>query len=62
MRKCLACTRYTLREACPQCGAVTVKPGPARYSPEDPYGAYRRKLKAMAAREGPLGASPKQGG
>jgi H/ACA ribonucleoprotein complex subunit 3 len=46
--RCPRCGRYTLKEACPACGAATAKPGPARYSPEDPYGAYRRKLKALS--------------
>ena len=46
--KCLACKVYTLHEVCPRCGARTGFPGPAKFSPEDPYGSYRRKLKLMA--------------
>jgi H/ACA ribonucleoprotein complex subunit 3 len=38
---------YTLKEACPRCGKATAQAGPAKYSPEDRYGVYRRKLKAM---------------
>ena len=38
---------YTLKEACPACGASTTRAGPAKYSPEDPYGRYRRKLRVM---------------
>ncbi len=45
MKKCRACGRYTLRDACPACGQPTGNPMPPRYSPEDRYGAYRRKLK-----------------
>jgi H/ACA ribonucleoprotein complex subunit 3 len=36
---------YTLGEACPACGAETVNSAPAPFSPEDPYGEYRRALK-----------------
>ena len=45
MHKCRACGRYTLQEACPACGGPAGNPMPPRYSPEDRYGAYRRKLK-----------------
>jgi len=38
---------YTLRETCPACGAATARAGPAKYSPDDRFGAYRRKLKLM---------------
>lgn len=51
--QCVACARYTLRAACPACGGKTARPGPARYSPEDPYGKYRRRLKRLPrARDG----------
>ena len=36
---------YTLGERCPACGADAVNSAPARFSPTDPYGAYRRALK-----------------
>ncbi len=45
MRKCSSCSKYTLKEQCPDCGADTVSPRPARFSPHDPYGKYRRMLK-----------------
>ena len=48
MRVCREDRTYTLRDACPKCGARTIPPLPARYSPEDRYGAYRRKLKQQA--------------
>jgi len=38
---------YTLGEKCPHCGKPTLGVGPAKYSPEDRFGAYRRKLKAI---------------
>ncbi|MCD6248557.1 MAG: RNA-protein complex protein Nop10 [Hadesarchaea archaeon] len=45
MKKCSSCGRYTLRELCPICGERTILPHPPKFSPEDPYGKYRRKLK-----------------
>ncbi len=42
---CKACKLYTLRERCKRCGSETATPHPPRFSPEDPYGEYRRKLK-----------------
>ncbi len=41
MRKCTKCSRYTLKEACPACGAPTRIPHPAKFSPEDKYAKYR---------------------
>ncbi|WP_202318436.1 RNA-protein complex protein Nop10 [Archaeoglobus neptunius] len=45
MRKCPNCRRYTLKETCPKCGAQTYMPIPPRFSIEDPYGKYRRRLR-----------------
>ncbi|WP_456371287.1 RNA-protein complex protein Nop10 [Geoglobus sp.] len=45
IRKCCDCGRYTLRESCPECGGKTYMPIPPRFSPEDPYGRYRRMLR-----------------
>ncbi|AFL94669.1 putative H/ACA RNA-protein complex component Nop10p [Thermococcus cleftensis] len=45
IRKCPSCGRYTLRETCPVCGEKTKVAHPPRFSPEDPYGEYRRRLK-----------------
>ena len=42
---------YTLKPACPACGKTTTRAGPAKYSPEDTYGAYRRKLKILTLKE-----------
>ena len=46
---CKECRRYTLKNACPDCGIPTMIPLPPRYSPEDRLGGYRRKLKKMGA-------------
>lgn len=43
--KCQACGSYTLKELCPSCGEATVMALPARYSPQDRYGHYRRRLR-----------------
>ena len=48
MRVCRNCATYTLRDTCPRCGSATVSPLPARYSPEDRYGKYRRALRREA--------------
>ncbi|MCJ2520521.1 MAG: RNA-protein complex protein Nop10 [Candidatus Thermoplasmatota archaeon] len=45
IRKCTACGSYTLREECHRCDGRTVMALPPRYSPEDRYGEYRRRLK-----------------
>ena len=45
MRRCSMCGRYTLKERCPICGGKTFMPIPPKFSPEDPYGKYRRMLR-----------------
>ncbi len=50
LRRCPDCGEYTLDEHCTRCGRSTERAGPARYSPEDRYGHYRRALKKEAAR------------
>lgn len=45
IRKCLICEVYTLREKCPACSFKTIIARPARFSPQDPYGKYRRRMK-----------------
>jgi H/ACA ribonucleoprotein complex subunit 3 len=42
--RCTACGRYTLKDVCPLCGAPAVITKPARFSPDDPYGKYRRAM------------------
>ncbi|MBR0471875.1 MAG: RNA-protein complex protein Nop10 [Methanosphaera sp.] len=45
MRRCNKCMEYTLQEKCPDCNEKTGVIFPARYSPQDKYGKYRRILK-----------------
>jgi len=42
--KCTTCGRYSLKALC-SCGAPNVVPRPAKFSPEDAYGKYRRQAK-----------------
>ncbi len=42
--KCQKCDTYTLKEIC-VCGSKTITPKPAKYSPLDQYGKYRRLYK-----------------
>ena len=43
--KCPNCGRYTLKKVCPVCGSKTVSSKPPKYSPNDKYESYRRKMK-----------------
>ncbi|ALV62227.1 Ribosome biogenesis protein Nop10 [Thermococcus sp. 2319x1] len=45
IKKCQKCGRYTLKDICPVCGEKTKSAHPPKFSPEDPYGEYRRRLK-----------------
>ncbi|MEM2944275.1 MAG: RNA-protein complex protein Nop10 [Methanomassiliicoccales archaeon] len=45
LRKCLKCQEYTLEESCPRCGSMSVIATPPKFSPEDKYGNYRRRLR-----------------
>ncbi|RZB32856.1 MAG: H/ACA ribonucleoprotein complex subunit 3 [Candidatus Argoarchaeum ethanivorans] len=51
IRKCVNCECYTLKDACPVCGNQTKNPQPARFSPGDPYGKYRRLIKKQTRKE-----------
>ena len=42
--KCTLCGKYTLNKEC-SCGGIAVSPKPPKFSPEDPYGKYRRTAK-----------------
>lgn len=42
IRKCSGCGRYTTADRCPMCNRDTVNAHPAKYSPDDRYGKYRR--------------------
>jgi H/ACA ribonucleoprotein complex subunit 3 len=45
MKKCNTCSVYTLKGKCPGCGGKTLSPHPAKFSPGDKYGKYRRMLR-----------------
>jgi H/ACA ribonucleoprotein complex subunit 3 len=51
MAKCRECAAYSLHRTCPKCGSATISPHPPRFSPEDKYGHYRRKLKMLVSAE-----------
>lgn len=42
---CKNCNIYTMKEICSKCNTPTIQKKPAKFSPEDPYGKYRRKAK-----------------
>lgn len=44
MKKCVSCKLYTIKTKCPKCGQNTNSPEPPKFSPQDKYGAYRRKM------------------
>ncbi|HEV8404746.1 MAG TPA: RNA-protein complex protein Nop10 [Nitrososphaera sp.] len=41
IRKCPACSIYTLLHECPKCRTLTLNPHPPKYSPDDKYIRYR---------------------
>jgi H/ACA ribonucleoprotein complex subunit 3 len=47
LKLCAKCADYTLQDTCPRCGGPAKPNRPAKFSPEDPYGEYRRKLKLL---------------
>ncbi len=44
MRFCERCRLYTLSEM--HCGKASRSAHPARFNPNDPYGAYRRRYRS----------------
>ncbi len=44
---CKKCKVYTLEKKCKSCESKTIIKHPPRYSPQDRYGEYRRKLRKM---------------
>ncbi|HDO19141.1 MAG TPA: RNA-protein complex protein Nop10 [Thermoplasmatales archaeon] len=48
IRYCKSCRVYTMEERCKICGAITIAKKPARFSPQDHYGRYRRTLKRLS--------------
>lgn len=49
---CMNCDEYTMSEICGRCRGKTVSRNPPRFSPQDPYGEYRRKLKKILDKKG----------
>jgi len=45
---CSNCKRYTLEKKCNVCKKKTINNNPSKFSPQDHYGKYRRKLKKMS--------------
>ena len=43
--ECGECKTYTLNKECTKCKTKTITNKPARFSPEDKYGHYRRLAK-----------------
>ncbi|MFT4303659.1 MAG: nucleolar RNA-binding Nop10p family protein [Candidatus Woesearchaeota archaeon] len=48
---CPKCSIYTLERKCKKCSGDTYEPKPAKYSPEDKFGDYRRKAKLNEYKE-----------
>jgi H/ACA ribonucleoprotein complex subunit 3 len=44
---CNNCKVYLLDEICTKCMGKTISKNPPRFSPQDYYGRYRRKLKKL---------------
>lgn len=42
---CKSCHIYTLKKECPNCKSPAITQKPAKYSPEDKWGKYRRLAK-----------------
>ena len=44
---CKKCKIYTFDSICKNCKEKTISKNPPRFSPQDRYGIYRRKLKKL---------------
>ncbi len=49
--KCKECGQYTMEKNCPKCNGEAVSVIPAKFSPEDKYGKYRRAQKQKELEE-----------
>lgn len=49
--KCQKCNQYTMKDNCPKCKSKAVIIKPAKWSPEDPYGEYRREAKKQILKQ-----------
>lgn len=43
LRKCPKCGAYSTKDKCQSCDVNTITAHPAKFSPDDRYGEYRRK-------------------
>jgi len=48
---CKNCKIYTLKKVCCICNKNTISKNPPKFSPEDRFGKYRRKLKKISKGE-----------
>jgi H/ACA ribonucleoprotein complex subunit 3 len=48
--RCSACNVYTMKDL-HDCGSKSILPVPAKWSPEDKYGKYRREVKKEELKE-----------
>ncbi len=51
LRFCSKCNEYTLELICKRCKSKSISKYPPRFSPQDRYGNYRRKLKKQSLGE-----------
>ena len=42
---CESCSKYTMKQQCPQCSGKTVEARPPKFSLDDKYASYRREVK-----------------
>ena len=47
LQYCKNCKLYTLSNICNKCKGKTISKNPPKFSPQDRYGEYRRKLKKL---------------
>jgi len=59
--RCPSCGKYTLESLCPNCTIMTINPDPPKFSIQDKYGSYRRKMKKLK-REGNAGSQDNMNG
>ena len=45
IHKCTSCQNYTLKDKCPRCKEKTILPKPPKFSLNDIYTSYRRKVR-----------------
>jgi len=48
--RCPSCGKYTMKKSC-SCGNSAVSPKPPKFSPEDKYSGYRRRVKKEVLKE-----------